>query len=173
MPDFVWAKLGGSLTIIGTHLHRPSRDPWLHERQVSALAQLVRQIDGPIVLAGDLNTSPWSNAFRKLRAATGLAPASILMPTWPAWPLALPQVALDHILVSPELAVAAAGTGPAVGSDHLPVWAQIDRRPVAFERGAAPPRRLTSRLAAARAHLDGELLADLGGEHVGAGDLRR
>ena len=95
------------------------------------------------------------------------------MPTWPAWPLALPQVALDHILVSPELAVAAAGTGPAVGSDHLPVWAQIDRRPVAFERGGVPPRRLTSRLAAARPHLGGELLADLGGEHVGAGNLRR
>ena len=173
MPDFVWAKLGSSLTVIGTHLHRPSRDPWLHQRQVTALAQLVRHIDGPLVLAGDLNTSPWSSAFRKLRAATGLAPASILMPTWPAWPLALPQVALDHILVSPELAVAAAGTGPAVGSDHLPVWAQIDRRPVALERGGVPQRRLTSRLAAASPHLGGELLAHLGGEHVGAGNLRR
>jgi endonuclease/exonuclease/phosphatase (EEP) superfamily protein YafD len=173
MPAFVWAKLGARLTVIGTHLHRPSRDPWLHERQVSALAQLVRHIDGPLVLAGDLNTSPWSNAFRKLRAATGLAPASILMPSWPAWPLALPQVALDHILVSGELAVAAAGTGPAVGSDHLPVWAQIDRRPVAFERGQSPARRLTSRLAAARPHLGGELFAHLGGEHVGAGHLPR
>jgi endonuclease/exonuclease/phosphatase (EEP) superfamily protein YafD len=173
MPDFVWAKLGGSLTIIGTHLHRPSRDPWQHERQVAALARFVRHIDGPVVLAGDLNTSPWSNAFRKLRAATGLAPARILMPTWPAWPLALPQVALDHILVSPELAVAAAGTGPAVGSDHLPVWAQIGRRPVAREREGPPPRRLASRLAAARPHLDGKLLGDLGGEHAGAGNLRR
>ena len=71
-PDFVWARLGGSLTIIGTHLHRPSRDPWLHERQVAALAQFMRRIDGAVVLAGDLNTSPWSNAFRKLRAVTGL-----------------------------------------------------------------------------------------------------
>ena len=173
MPAFVWAKLGARLTIIGTHLHRPSRDPWRHERQVSALAHLVRHIDGPLVLAGDLNTSPWSNAFRKLRAATGLAPASVLMPTWPAWPLALPQVALDHILVSGELAVAAAGAGPAVGSDHLPVWAQINHRPVAFERGGLPPRRLTSRLAAARPHLGGELLAHLDGEHVGAGNLCR
>ena len=173
MPDFVWAKLGARGTVIGTHLHRPSRDPWLHERQVSALARLVRHIEGPLVLAGDLNTSPWSNAFRKLRAATGLVPTSILTPSWPAWPLALPQVSLDHILVSPELAVAAAGTGPAVGSDHLPIWAQIERRPIAFERGGAPPRRLTSRLAAARPHLDGELLGDLGGEHAGARHLGR
>jgi endonuclease/exonuclease/phosphatase (EEP) superfamily protein YafD len=173
MPAFVWAKLAGSLSVIGTHLHRPSRDPWLHARHVSALTELVRHIDGPLVLAGDLNTSPWSNAFRKLRAATGLAPASVLMPTWPAWPLALPQVALDHILVSPELAVAAAGTGPAVGSDHLPVWAQIERRPVVLERGNSPPRRLTSRLAAARPHLGSELSTDLGGEHIGARNLRR
>ena len=165
-PAFVWARLGGSLTIVGTHLYRPSRDPWLHERQVAALAQFVRRIDSPFILAGDLNTSPWSNAFRKLRAATGLSPAATLMPSWPAWPLALPQVALDHIFVSPDLAVAAAGTGPAVGSDHLPVWAQLERRPAGLN-----PRR--SRLAAARAHLGGELLADFGGEQAGARDLRR
>ena len=55
----------------------------------------------------------------------------------------------------------------------LPVWAQIERHPVALERGHSPPRRLTSRLAAARPHLGGELSADLGGEHVGAGNLRR
>jgi endonuclease/exonuclease/phosphatase (EEP) superfamily protein YafD len=173
MPAFVWAKLSGSTTIIGTHLHRPSRDPWLHERQVAALAQLVRHVEGPVVLAGDLNTSPWSNAFRKLRAATGLTPASILTPTWPAWPIAMPQVALDHILVSGELTVAAAGTGPAVGSDHLPVWAQIEQRPVVIERRQLPLRKPVSRLASARAHLCGELFTDLSGQNVGAGNLCR
>ena len=167
-PAFVWARLGGSLTVIGTHLHRPSRDPWLHERQVTALAEFARHIDSSLILAGDLNTSPWSNAFRKLRAATGLSPAARLMPSWPAWPLALPQVALDHIFVSSDLAVAAAGTGPTVGSDHLPVWAQLVRRPTALDRR----RGLRSRLAAPRPHLGGELLADLGREQIGARDLR-
>jgi endonuclease/exonuclease/phosphatase (EEP) superfamily protein YafD len=172
MPAFVWARFGAQLTIIGTHLHRPSRDPWLHERQMSALAQFIRRIDGPLLLTGDLNTSPWSSSFRVLRRVTGLAPASTLMPTWPAWPLAVPQVALDHVLVSPELAVTATGTGPAVGSDHLPVWAQIAHRPVA-DRGHTPAGRLASRLAAAGPHLGRELLADLGGEHGGARDLGR
>ena len=172
MPAFVWARLPGGLTIVGTKLHRPSRDPWLHERQMSALAQFVRRIEGPLVLTGDLNTSPWSRAFRKLRSATRLVPASILMPTWPAWPVAVPQVALDHVFVSPDLTVTAAGTGPAVGSDHLPVWARIERRP-ASGRGQTPVRNLALRLAAARAHLDGQLLADLGSEHAGARDLSR
>jgi endonuclease/exonuclease/phosphatase (EEP) superfamily protein YafD len=173
MADFVWAKVGGALTIIGTHVYRPSRNPWLHAQQMSALSRFVRNIDGPLVLAGDLNTSPWSDAFRRLCAATGLIPASVLMPTWPAWPLPLPQVALDHILVSSDLTVAAAGTGPAVGSDHLPLWAQIERRPAAFERGPSPLHNLGSRLAAASPHLGGEFLGDFGGEHGGARHLRR
>jgi endonuclease/exonuclease/phosphatase (EEP) superfamily protein YafD len=172
-PDFIWARLSGSLTIVGTHVHRPSRNPWLHERQMVALAQFLRRIDGPVVLAGDLNTSPWSNSFRRLRSATGLAPASVLIPTWPAWPLPLPQVALDHILVSPELIVTAAGSGPAVGSDHLPVWAQLERHAAVPDQNRRQLRRLTSRLAAAGPHLGGEFLADLGREHGGARDLRR
>jgi endonuclease/exonuclease/phosphatase family metal-dependent hydrolase len=173
MPDFVWAKVEGSPTIIGTHVQPPSRAPWLHQRQMSALAQFLRNIDGPLVLAGALNTSPWSHAFRHLCAATGLVPTSSLMPSWPAWPLALPQVALDLMLVSSDLTAAAAGVGPAVGSDHLPVWAQIARRSPALERGPSPSRKLASRLAAAGPHLGGELLGDFGGEHVGAGHLGR
>jgi endonuclease/exonuclease/phosphatase (EEP) superfamily protein YafD len=168
---FVWARLGGAVTVIGTHLHRPSRDPWLHERQMSALAQFVRRIDGPLILAGDFNTSPWSHAFRMLTATTTLAPASVLLPSWPAWPL--PQVALDHIFVSPDFRVAARGTGPTVGSDHLPIWAQIERRPAPPDRGRPPARTPASGLAAARPHLGGELLADLGREHGSARDLRR
>ncbi len=172
-PDFVWARLGRSLTVVGTHVHRPSRNPWRHERQMAALARFLRQIDGPVVVAGDLNASPWSAAFRQLRITAGLIPTAVLLPTWPAWPVALPQAALDHILVSPDIAVVGAGTGPAVGSDHLPVWALIDYRRAAPEPAPLLLHRLISRLAAASPHLGGELLGDLGGEHVGAGNLRR
>ena len=172
-PAFVWARLPGALTIVGTHLHHPALDPWLHQAQVSALARFVRRIDGSLVLTGDLNTSPWSNGFRLLRSETDLSPASLLMPSWPAWPLALPQIALDHIFVSSDLGVAATGTGPAVGSDHLPVWVQLERPVVPPGMGRTPRRRLASGPAAPRPHLDAELLADLGGEHGGAGNLRR
>jgi endonuclease/exonuclease/phosphatase (EEP) superfamily protein YafD len=172
-PAFVWARLPGALTIVGTHLHHPALDPWLHQAQVSALAQFVRRIDGSLVLTGDLNTSPWSNGFRLLRNATDLSPASLLMPSWPAWPLALPQIALDHIFVSSDLGVTGTGTGPAVGSDHLPVWVRLERPAVPAGTGRAPRRRLASGPAAPGAHLDAELLADLGGEQGGAGNLSR
>ena len=76
-------------------------------------------------MAGDFNTGAWSASFNEFLGTTKLVPFATLIPTWPAYPVAVPQVALDHILVSPELAVIRAGAGPATGSDHLPVFAEI------------------------------------------------
>jgi endonuclease/exonuclease/phosphatase (EEP) superfamily protein YafD len=172
-PAFLWARLEsgsqGATTIIATNLSDPTRDPWLHDRQMRELARFVRRIDGPLVLAGDLNTSPWSSSFRTLRRVASLVPANRLLPTWPAWPIALPQVALDHIFASQDFTVADSGTGPAVGSDHLPVWAKLERPPLAaYRRGGQSGR---SRLAAARLHFGGQFLGDLGREDGGTRNL--
>jgi endonuclease/exonuclease/phosphatase (EEP) superfamily protein YafD len=172
-PVFIWARLPGSLTIIGTHLHNPMVDPWLHQAEVEALAQFAGRIRGSLVVTGDLNTSPWSNAFRLLESAADLSPASPLTPSWPAWPVALPQIAVDHIFVSSDLGVTAAGTDPAVGSDHLPVWAHLERRAVPADARRSRRHNLASSPAAPGPHLGGELLADLGGEQRGARHLRR
>ena len=167
-PSLIFArvKIGRSLvTVVGTHVYRPSRDPWRHRAEMRGLAEFVRSIGGPVVVAGDFNASPWSASFQGLLRRTGLAPPRRLLPNWPARPLVTPQVALDHILVSGDLAIAEAGVGHAMGSDHLPVWALMRREPVApGERG--------SDLAAAFL-LGGKLTADLGGEHDAARNLRR
>ena len=168
---FVWSRLGG-VTVIGTHLVRPSREPWRHQRQMAELVEFIGRIPGPVILAGDLNTTPWSSSYRTLRGGAGLLPVRRLNPTWPAWPLAFPQLALDHIFVSSDLSVSAAGTGPAVGSDHLPIWAVVQRRP-AFDRGNTLVRGLALRPAPTQPQLGRQLLADFGGEHGGARNLRR
>jgi endonuclease/exonuclease/phosphatase (EEP) superfamily protein YafD len=172
-PAFVWARLPGSLTIIGTRLNHPMGDPWQHQAEVEALATFAGRIGGSLVVTGDLNTTPWSNAFRLLKSAADLSPASPLMPSWPAWPVALPQIAADHIFVSSDLGVAAAGTGPAIGSDHLPVWAHLERRAAPIDTRRSRRYKLASRPAAPSPHLGREFLADLGGEQRGAGNLRR
>lgn len=173
MPAFVWARFAGSLTVIGTHIFRPSRNPWLHVRETTAVARFIRNLEGSVVLVGDLNMSPWSYSFRSLKAQTGLQSPGHFTPSWPAWPLPVPQVALDHVLISSDLAFAAVRAGPAVGSDHLPMFAQLRRQPNTVERPKEPVRPGGLRLAAARAHLDSEFLADLRREHGGAGDLGR
>ncbi|RTL71776.1 MAG: endonuclease/exonuclease/phosphatase family protein [Hyphomicrobiales bacterium] len=169
MPAFVWARFAGALHVIGTHIYRPSRSPGLHARQTAAVARFIQRIDGPVVLAGDLNMSPWSYGYKSLKTQAGLKSARWLTPSWPAWPVVMPQVALDHILISQDLTFVASGTGPAVGSDHLPVFARIERQSLRT-RG---PMVGGSRLAAAGLHLDAELFADLGREHGGAGNLSR
>lgn len=179
-PPLVWARIKnigtdlGHVTVVGTHLHRPSRDPWLHEAQVSSLIRFLSYVNGPTVLAGDFNTAPWSSSFKRLMLEAWMFPALQLKPTWPVWPVALPQVALDHVLVSADLTIARSGTGPAVGSDHLPVWSEI-LLPIARGPQLQAPRRghpVKLRLAAA-SHLEGELAADLGSEHGAARYLRR
>lgn len=172
MPAFVWARFAGSLTVVGTHISRPSRTPFLHARETKAVAQFVRRLDGSVVLVGDLNTSPWSYSFRNLKTQTGLTSSTLLTPSWPAWPVAVPQIALDHILVSSDISFAQSGTGPALGSDHLPVYAKLIRQPTTV-RAREPVRAGASRLAATRPHFGAEFLADFGGEDGRPRYLRR
>ncbi len=153
------------LTIVGTHVWRPSRDPWRHASEMRGLAGFLRTIGGPLVLAGDLNAAPWSASYRRLLAHTGMTATARMLPNWPAWPVAVPQVAIDHILVSSDLAIEGSGVGRPAGSDHLPVWAHIRPGPAAATaRGSG---------FAAPLLFGRQLFADLGGEHGAARNLRR
>jgi endonuclease/exonuclease/phosphatase (EEP) superfamily protein YafD len=78
----------------------------------------------PIVLAGDLNLTPWSPFFEELERDSGLRRAGIeqrLAPTWYLWPLFPFGLLLDHALASPDLACTKRIIGPDIGSDHRPV----------------------------------------------------
>lgn len=107
----------------------------LRDAQLRALSQRVRELrrSAEVVLIGDLNTSPWSPAYRALEHDTDLrngARGRGLLPTWPAAPAHLRpfMIPLDHVLLSPGLRVLSLETGPQVGSDHLPVLAEIAPR---------------------------------------------
>ncbi|HEY7816752.1 MAG TPA: endonuclease/exonuclease/phosphatase family protein [Vicinamibacteria bacterium] len=87
------------------------------------LAGRARASSEPVVLLGDLNSTPWGQSYQKLLSEAGLRDTSEgrgLQWSWPSffWPAAIP---IDHCLVSPELRVATRRTGPFVGSDHYPL----------------------------------------------------
>jgi endonuclease/exonuclease/phosphatase family metal-dependent hydrolase len=63
----------------------------------------------------------WSKAHASFLSETALAASPTRLPTWPAWPLTLPQFQIDHLLATPGLAIERQATGPYVGSDHLPL----------------------------------------------------
>ena len=98
--------------------------------QMELLAAYVREQEPPLILAGDLNSGLWSKHYRFLlkegclvRAGNGTGCSG----TWPSFfgPF---RIALDHILVSPDLEVVRCWTGPSIGSDHRPLLADLQLR---------------------------------------------
>jgi endonuclease/exonuclease/phosphatase (EEP) superfamily protein YafD len=98
------------------------------DEQLDRAARLAAQAPaGGVVLLGDLNLTPWSPRFRDLLDDAGLRDASMQLPFEPTWRAPLPflGLAIDHVLTSPGLAVTCSRIGADVGSDHLPVIADI------------------------------------------------
>lgn len=130
-PPVVWVRFAGGvmgeepLTVLGTHLWRPTRNPFRHRFQLENLADILRHTEGAVVLAGDFNAPDWSQGMLQMMQAGNLRSPDCHLPSWPAWPVTLPVFSIDHILVSPGISIRRIGLGPAVGSDHLPVWADI------------------------------------------------
>jgi len=92
-------------------------------RQLESLAALVAESEGPVVLVGDLNATPWDRHYRQLEASTTLRNARRgfgIVPTWPTF-LPIAMIPIDHVLVSPEFGVRSMAAGPDIGSDHLPL----------------------------------------------------
>ena len=88
-------------------------------------------LDGPLLLVGDLNSTPWSYTLRRFARANGLTRDARSLSTfplkwhfdrWRSMPAFLP---LDHVMSRGGAEVTAVHTGPGSGSDHLPVIADF------------------------------------------------
>jgi endonuclease/exonuclease/phosphatase (EEP) superfamily protein YafD len=85
----------------------------------------------PVIVAGDWNTPTWSPFFRSFLAQAGLASTAggWLQPvtrfSMKLDALAYIGASIDHIVVSPDIFLRARSVGPAFGSNHLPVIAEL------------------------------------------------
>ena len=116
---------GEKVHLLGTHPFPPGTptDSRLRNEQLRQIAQYVRQQHSLVIVAGDLNSTPWSPYFRDLLRESGLKNTSQglgLFPSWPCW-MPLARIPLDYCLVSPPIQVIDKRLGPDVGSDHRPV----------------------------------------------------
>jgi endonuclease/exonuclease/phosphatase (EEP) superfamily protein YafD len=115
-------------TVIGAHPVPPMGKYWsdLRNRQLDQLAKYVASVKGATIVAGDLNITPFSPYFDEFLAAAKLHDprrGQGLFTTWPTGRLPL-RIPIDHCLVSDGM-TARLATGPDVGSDHLPVVAEL------------------------------------------------
>lgn len=117
------------ITILGTHPPPPTGAFYaqLRNTQLTAIVRARQRANGPFLLLGDLNTSPWSYHFIRLLEEADLHSAARgygVLPTWPAqlFPMGIP---IDHCLHSEGIKVVDFRLGERVGSDHLPIFVDL------------------------------------------------
>ena len=100
----------------------------LRNQHLRAITDWVSNKPDPTLIVGDLNTTPFSHAFKQFLKASELRDARKgrgFLPTWgplSAWPFRLP---IDHILLSEDLEATSLTVGADIGSDHRPLIAVI------------------------------------------------
>lgn len=119
----------GNVTLLATHPMSPVGADRLKSRnkQLLDIAQEAQKIEGPLIVAGDLNTTMWSSHYRQLEKNGNLRNARRgfgINATWPS-PLGILGIPIDHVLVSDDILVVDLKVGESIGSDHLPLIVEL------------------------------------------------
>ncbi len=113
-------------------LHAPRPGPWRQSQKrndVLKMASLkaAEQIDGAVLMVGDLNLTPWSPIFSDILEIGNLSDSAFSSGLTPTWLSRFPAFGLviDHILYGSAFTVSAYRIGPDIGSDHYPLIVDV------------------------------------------------
>lgn len=117
-----------TMQVLATHPLPPINAHYysLRNKQIIAMLDDIKTSSQPTIVVGDLNTTMWSGIYQRfaeidlVNARQGFG----LHNTWPA-SFAFLGIPIDHILVSSQFKVKSFTSGPDIGSDHLPILAEI------------------------------------------------
>ena len=136
---------GHAIALAAVHPPPPmSRDyATMRDLALEQLGTRMQRLNGARIVLGDLNATRWTQQLTRACDAAGLRDSAEGHGYQGSWPVALPRwlrIPIDHVLVSLDLVVTRRELGPDVGSDHLPVVAEIS---IASGRAgmAQPPNR--------------------------------
>ena len=135
MTKLAWARFGpelGGALVASVHLKWPLISD--QTAQLQSVTNFLSSHPGPVIVAGDLNAVPWSAAVRSFTRQAHLNSAGGFVPTWPRRTfvqgapcmICIPQLQIDHVFVSPQFRVLSVRAGADVGSDHLPLIADLE-----------------------------------------------
>ena len=104
-PRAVSIEMSSGVSVLAIHPLSPYNEERadLRDRQLEWAGEWVRRQDGPVIVAGDFNASPFSYSYRRLRATTGLRDSARgygLELSYPAEESPFSQVSIDHLLYS-------------------------------------------------------------------------
>lgn len=122
---------GASVVLGAIHTAPPvNRQNSLHRVDtLGMLREELAALDDPILVMGDLNMSPWSPHFKDFAEALRLTDARRGTGVLPSWPARVGKelaiIPIDYILAGSGVGVVHCERGPAVGSDHYPILADL------------------------------------------------
>jgi endonuclease/exonuclease/phosphatase (EEP) superfamily protein YafD len=131
-PIIVWAEIGWQgkpITVAAVQVSNPmiGLEHGRQQRLGENLSRYVSALPGDAVLMGDFNSAPWGTLQSAFRERAGFDNLGRLGLTWPSWAPGFARLPIDQIFTRGALAVRWFSVGPPVGSDHLPVRAEIYR----------------------------------------------
>jgi len=117
------------ITLIFMHTVTPVKNAGLsfRNRELVQIAQDARAGSNPVIVAGDMNCSPWSSYFSDFvgdanlhDTEQGFGPQC----SWNAW-YPVPFIPIDHCFISDHFVTLQRHVCSRTGSDHLPVYVQL------------------------------------------------
>jgi endonuclease/exonuclease/phosphatase (EEP) superfamily protein YafD len=123
---------GTPVNVLGVHLNWPlgPRNSEFRNQELSSLVAFSKAQRGPLLVAGDFNLTPWSKYFSDALEQSGLHDAALGFGLTRSWPSQFAPVGIriDHCLLSRHWQATATSIGPSLGSDHLPLVADVSLR---------------------------------------------
>ena len=90
----------------------------------------MREMAGPKICVGDLNTTTWSRYFKDFVEQSGMRSVREGFGILASWPTFLRpkwmMIPIDHCFVSDDIRVVNAFVGERIGSDHLPLIVELE-----------------------------------------------
>ncbi len=132
-----WITLGSgdrAFTVAGVHYTWPTPSG-AQVRQSIRLSKALAGFDRKtLIIAGDMNSTPWSFALRRQDVRFGLERRTRALFTWPVAQFTdlglkspFPFLAIDQVYAGSDWKTVSVATGPRQGSDHLPVMVVLRR----------------------------------------------
>jgi endonuclease/exonuclease/phosphatase (EEP) superfamily protein YafD len=126
--EAVVATPHGEVTVFGAHPVPPVTGFWANERDtyLKAFSEIASRTRGRLVILGDLNATRWSHSLQPF-FAQGIRDTAAGHGFSATWMRENPLIAvpIDHIFERGFTGTIRRWTGPALGSDHRPVVADL------------------------------------------------
>jgi endonuclease/exonuclease/phosphatase (EEP) superfamily protein YafD len=123
----------GTFTVVGVHLSAPvtRRRAAARNQQLAELAARSTAVNGPLIVAGDFNTTPYSPYFAEWLEAAGLTDSRRGRTLSPSWPTMLQWlgIPIDHVAVNDGFTILSHDRLPNFESDHYGALVEVALRP--------------------------------------------